>query len=99
MNIFFSQRFHWDETCTLIFQQYLGRRQQLSKNNGKRQVESNKDLLQASATETPDTVKETYGSSLIQVRSSRMVVIIGIQGYGNTFLQNRLPIICKRRET
>lgn len=61
MNIFFSQRFHWDETCTLIFQQYLGRRQQLSKNNGKQ--ESNKDLLQASATETPDTVKETYGSS------------------------------------
>lgn len=38
---FFSQRFHWDATCTLIFQQYLGRRQQ-----------------QASATETPDTVKE-----------------------------------------
>lgn len=56
---FFSQRFHWDETCTLIFQQYLGRRQQQSKNNGKRQVESYKDLLQASATETPDTVKET----------------------------------------
>lgn len=42
---------------TLHFKQYLGRRRQRMKNNGIEQEES-KDLTQATATETPTTVKE-----------------------------------------